>query len=94
MFLKRITLSVLVLFMLMPNLYAQLVPVGKSAVKTQLHIHALSNHNGANNPASVQYQNFQADTFNTPVVWWTEHYEMLKQNENRYFTFKIGRAHV
>jgi type IX secretion system substrate protein len=46
----------------------------KSVYVTQMHVHGWSNHNGALNPGSHQYHNWQADSVGVNVLWWTEHH--------------------
>lgn len=48
------------------------------AVRVHLHVHALSNHNGANAPASVEWQVAQAsDLPGDDYIWITEHSEIF-----------------
>ncbi len=71
---------------------AALLPAGElpandlspDAVRTHLHIHALSNHNGGNLPASIQWHVSQAAEFpGDDFIWWTEHCELFRENPGR-----------
>jgi hypothetical protein len=44
---------------------------------TQMHIHGWSNHNGAEQPGSLQFHNKQADSTHVNVLWWTEHHNIF-----------------
>ncbi len=54
------------------------------AVRTQLHIHSLSNHNGARRPASVQWHVAQAAALpGNDFIWWTDHGEIFNETPSR-----------
>ncbi|MBK8845938.1 MAG: T9SS type A sorting domain-containing protein [Bacteroidetes bacterium] len=62
-------------------------PNGKNIYSTALHVHALSNHNGSITPASMQYQNNQANKMNVDAIWFTEHWDFWKQQSAVQFKF-------
>lgn len=53
---------------------------GKIPYVTQMHIHGWSNHNGAQQPGSLQYHNWQADSVGVDVLWWAEHHGLFEQD--------------
>ena len=54
--------------------------IGKTPYVTQMHVHGLSNHNGATQPGSLQYHNWQTDSIGIDVLWWAEHHGLFEQD--------------
>ncbi len=74
------------LYILLPLACAHHAPIESisavrpPATRTHLHVHALSNHNGGEFPASIGFQMDQAEDMAGPdFIWWTEHEEIFQQ---------------
>ncbi|MFN0151442.1 MAG: hypothetical protein ACKVU1_12130 [bacterium] len=54
----------------------------------QMHLHALSNHNASDQPASMQWHTWYARAAGIDVLWWSEHAEIFAMTD----TFRIETA--
>lgn len=87
-FLKILIFYFSLFFLITISTGQSIFPGGKKIYSTALHVHALSNHNGSVSPASMQYQNNQADKMNVDAIWFTEHWDFWKQQSAVQFRFK------
>jgi hypothetical protein len=51
----------------------------------QMHLHALSNHNASDQPASMQWHTWFARESGVDVLWWSEHAEIFAMSD----TFRL-----
>ncbi|MBM3320908.1 MAG: hypothetical protein FJY73_09560 [Candidatus Eisenbacteria bacterium] len=58
----------------------------------QMHIHGLSNHNGAVRPASMQWHTWYAKESGLDVLWWTDHVEIFEMYDT--LTIDLSRAEI
>jgi hypothetical protein len=64
------------------------VPQGLDCYLVQMHIHAHTNHNGNDLPASMEWHCAQAETHGFDVIWWSEHSEVFDTYEDMRISFR------
>jgi hypothetical protein len=73
-----------------PGASRGLPPAGLKCYLVQMHIHAHSNHNGSDLPASMEWHSYQAQKYGFDVVWWSDHSEIFDEYTD--IRVSLGRA--
>jgi hypothetical protein len=63
---------------------------GLKAYACQIHLHGLTNHNGSEMPASMQWHSYYASRSGIDIIWWTDHCHGLDLTEDADFNLQDG----